>query len=326
VTGGAGFIGAHVVHLLSARQQVVVFDDLSTGRLDRLPPVVEVVKGSVTNRNDLDQLFATHPATGVVHLAARKIASESAAEAEFYRRDNVEGVKHLVAAMRQARVGRLLFASSAAVYGDTSGEPVHERRAPRPTNRYGLSKLEGERIIAAAPGLRSLVFRKFNVVGAGAHPYAVDTGPTSLLPAVFQALTDGRELVVRGRDYPTYDGSAVRDYVDVTDIARAYVHGVDRLLKRRYLGRRHRVVNLGSGVGTSVLDLVMTAGRAAAGEVPFHDGPRRAGDAAAVVADVTRARRAGLGSRHTVAEAVASAWASWQKYVVVETPGVGPTT
>ena len=246
-------------------------------------------------------------------------------DAGLYRRDNVDGVTHLVGAMRQARVPRLLFASSAAVYGDSGGEPVHEQQELRPTSAYGMSKLEGERIIAEATGgsLRSLVFRKFNVVGAGSHPYAVDTGTSSLLPTVFQALTDGPELVVRGRDYLTYDGSAVRDYVQVTDIARAYVRGVRYLSRMPLPGRRHRVVNLGSGVGTSVLDLVQLVGRIAGHEVPHHDGSRRLGDAAAVVAYVARARRMRFDHRYALQDAVASAWESWRRYVM---PPGNPTT
>lgn len=183
-------------------------------------------------------------------------------------------------------------------------------------NPYGVTKVEGERIISAYGGaLRSLALRQFNVVGAGSHPYAADTGPTGLLPAVFRALTDGPELVVRGHDYPTRDGSAVRDYVHVEDVARAYLRGVELLSDPRpWSPRRRRAVNVGSGERTSVLDLVRIAGRVAGAEVPFRSGARRAGDAAEVVADLGRARRMSIGPRSSLTEAVASAWESWRRH------------
>ena len=309
VTGGAGYIGAHVVQALSRLGEVVVFDDLSTGRLDRLPPDVPVVKGSVTSPHDLDMLLAGSAATGVVHLAAQKAARPGT---RSYWPDNVDGVGHLVEAMNRAGVDRLLFASSAAVYGDTGRHPARERQKLAPVNPYGVSKLEAERIIVARSGLRSLALRQFNVVGAGSHPYAADTCSTSLLSAVFRALTGGPELVVRGDDHPTRDGSAVRDYVHIDDVVQAYLRGVDLLSDP---SRPHRVVNVGSGLGTSVLDVVRTAGRVTGAEVPFRVGQRRGDEAAEVVADLGRARRTGLEARRSLDEAVASAWESWRKYV-----------
>jgi UDP-glucose 4-epimerase len=309
VTGGAGFVGAHVVHLLRGRHDAVVFDDLSSGRVDRLPSDVPVIKGSITNRDDMDRLFAQYPAVGVIHLAARKSGAESVRDAELYRRVNVDGVEQLLGAMRRAGVDRLLFASSAAVYGDPGGRPAGERRQPRPINPYGQSKRDAERLVARA-GLRSVVFRKFNVVGAGAHPYAADAASSSLLPAIFQALTGGPDLVVRGSDYPTRDGSAVRDYIHVADVAAAYLRGVDHLSRPR----RHRVVNLGSGTGTSVLDLVEIVQHVTGRAVPRRPGPPRGGDAAAVVAAVSRAGRLHLAARRSLTEAVESAWTSWQAH------------
>ncbi|GAA0448242.1 UDP-glucose 4-epimerase GalE [Paractinoplanes deccanensis] len=313
VTGGAGYIGAHVVRLLSGRGDVVVLDDFSTGRPERLPGTVTVVQGSVTDPDDLGRLFARVRATGVIHLAASKAVPESTAAGDPFWLSNVGGVRMLVEAMAGAGVGQLLFASSAAVYGDTGRDRAGERRRPRPVNPYGVTKLEGERILGAAR-LRSLALRQFNVIGAGPHPSAADTGPASLLPAVFRALTEGTKLVVRGDDYPTPDGSAIRDYVHVRDVAHAYLRGVELLSRRpSWPARRHAVVNVGSGRGTSVLDLVGLAGRVAGAEVPFRVGERRPGDAAESVADVGRARRMGLGPRHSLEEAVSSAWKSWRR-------------
>lgn len=316
VTGGAGFIGAHVVHLLRERHDVVVFDDLSTGRVDRLPSDVPVVKGSITNRDDLDRLFALYPAQGVIHLAACKFVDESVRDPVLYRRVNVHGVELVLAAMRRANVDRLLFASSAAVYGDTGDRPVRELTRLRPINPYGRTKRDAERLVAhAGRGLRSLVLRKFNVVGAGRHPQAVDAAPGTLLPAIFQAIAGGPDLVVRGRDYLTPDGSPVRDYIHVADVAEAYARGVDYLSRTWPASRRHRVVNLGSGTGTSVLDLVDIVSRVTGKAVPYGYGPPRAGDPAAVVASVGRARRMRWQSRHSVDQAVEAAWESWQTYV-----------
>jgi UDP-glucose 4-epimerase len=323
VTGGAGYIGAHVVRLLLARHDVVVFDDLSTGRLDRLPSNVPVIKGSMTSQDDLATLFERHHADGVIHLAANKTVGESVRDAGPYWQENVEGVKHLLAAMRRAGVGRLLFASSAAVYGDTGTRRAGERRLLQPVNPYGITKREGERLISqtSRAHLHSLVFRQFNVVGAGSHPYAVDAATTSLLPSIFQALTGGRELVVRGRDYPTPDGSAVRDFIDVADVAAAYVRGVDYVSRRSFPPIGHRVVNLGSGRRTSVLGLVHIVRKVTGSDVPYRDGPPREGDAAEVVAAAGRARRMRLAPRRSLEDAVASAWESWQRYVAVEQSG-----
>ncbi|MFF5083326.1 NAD-dependent epimerase/dehydratase family protein [Actinoplanes sp. NPDC000266] len=310
VTGGAGYIGAHVVHRLSGRCEVVVFDDFSTGRPERLPGDIAVVKGSVTDPDDLARLFDRGPVDGVIHLAASKTAPESMTDGDPFWLSNVGGVRMLVEAMARAGAGRLLFASSAAVYGDTGHRRAHEGRRTEPVNPYGLTKLEGEQIMGRSR-LRTMALRQFNVVGAGTHAYAADTGPASLLPAVFRALTEGSKLVVRGDDYPTRDGSAIRDYVHVEDVARAYVKGVSLLSGRRPM-RRHSVVNVGSGQGTSVLELVRLAGKVAGAEVPFRVGERRPGDAAESVADVRRARRRGLGPRRSLEEAVSSAWESWR--------------
>ena len=166
--------------------------------------------------------------------------------------------------------------------------------------------------------MRSLTFRQFNVVGAGDHQYAADTGPTSLLPAIFHAMTDGPDLTVRGIDYPTFDSSAIRDYVHVIDVAQAYLKGVEYLSRRGFPWHRHKVVNVGSGVGNSVFEVVRIASEVAHISVPYQVGPRRLGDAAAVVADVSRARRFVGPGQLSLTDAIASAWASWQKDVTVE--------
>lgn len=308
VTGGAGYIGAHVVRALRPAHDVVVLDDLSTGRLERLPGDVPLVKGSVGDPGDVDRLLRDHPVDGVIHLAARKAASESVGDPAAYGRD-VGGVRNLLRAMTAAGVDRLVFASSAAVYGDVPGEPAGERRPPRPVNPYGAAKASGERLIRAArrPGFRSLIFRAFNVIGAGPHPYAMDAGPGGLLPALLGAAAGGPAFAIHGTALPTADGTAVRDYVHVTDVARAYARAVEAL---RGDGPPSRVLNLGSGVGSSVLDVVRAVEAATGQRLSPVPAPPRPGDAAEVVADVRRAREWGWRAEVPLTEAVRSAWAS----------------
>jgi UDP-glucose 4-epimerase len=309
VTGGAGYIGAHVVWALRPTHDVVVLDDLSTGRLERLPGDVPLVKGSIGDPDHVDRLLRDHPVDGVIHLAARKAAAESVADPAPYGRD-VDGVRNLLRAMTVAGVDRLVFASSAAVYGDVPGEPAGERRPLRPLNPYGVAKAAGERLIrdCRRPGFRSLIFRAFNVVGAGAHPYAMDTGPGGLLPAVFGAAAGGPAFAVHGTGLDTPDGTAVRDYVHVTDVARAYARAVDAL---RGNGPAGRVLNLGSGVGSSVLDVVRVAEDVTGRRLAPAAAPPRPGDAVEVVAQVRRAREWGWAAGTPLADAVRSAWASY---------------
>jgi UDP-glucose 4-epimerase len=309
VTGGAGYIGAHVVWALRPTHDVVVFDDLSTGRLERLPGDVPLVKGSIGDPDHVDRLLRDHPVDGVVHLAARKAVSESVADPAAYGRDT-DGVRNLLRAMTAAGVDRLVFASSAAVYGDVPGEPAGEQRPPRPLNPYGVAKASGERLIreSGRPGFRSLIFRAFNVIGAGSHPYAMDAAPGGLLPAVFGAAAGGPAFAVHGTRLNTSDGTAVRDYVHVTDVARAYARAVDALCGD---GPPTRLLNLGSGVGSSVLDVVRAVEEVTGKRLSPAAAPPRPGDAVEVVASVRRAREWGWEARIPLAEAVRSAWASF---------------
>jgi UDP-glucose 4-epimerase len=323
VTGAAGYIGAHVIRRLQAANlRVVVFDDLSTGLVQRLPTGIPLVRGSLVDPSDVRRIFRDHIAEGVIHLAARKSVAESMRSPELYWQHNVVGLRTLLDEMVEAGVNRILFSSSAAVYGGRSaGGAIGEAAPAVPNNPYGASKFVGEKMIrdAADRGISSLVFRQFNVIGAGTHPAAADLGATNLAPAAFRALTGGPPLRIFGDDYPTPDGSAVRDYVHIDDVSRAYVRGVELLMRDSI--DTQLVVNVGAGTGLSVYEFVNVVQEVTGRLMPTTRTVRRPGDPAVTVADVSLARhyfdwKAELG----VADAVRSAWSAWSGQNI----GVGP--
>ncbi|PZA20029.1 NAD-dependent epimerase/dehydratase family protein, partial [Modestobacter versicolor] len=228
VTGGAGYIGAHVVHaMVAAGERVVVLDDLSTGdagRLDGLPAVPLVV-GSVRDRGLVRRVLREHGVRGVVHVAGKKQVAESVADPLTYYAENVAGLVALLEGCRAKGVTRFVFSSSAAVYGTPDVDPVPEDAPCRPLSPYGRTKLAGEWLLrdcAAAWGLAATSLRYFNVAGA-AHPRLGDTGAANLVPLVFAALDAGHPPVVLGDDHATPDGTGVRDYVHVADVAAAHL-------------------------------------------------------------------------------------------------------
>jgi UDP-glucose 4-epimerase len=308
VTGGAGYIGAHVVRrMCGLGRDVVVFDDLSTGRADRLPAGAELVRGSITDAGDLARLFAGRRIAGVIHLAALKSVAESVADPIRYQQHNVGGLQRLLDAMRAACVRRILFSSSAAVYGRPDRTEVDEATPTVPTNPYGSTKLDGERLIARA-GVRSLVLRQFNVIGAGTHPAAADTGATNLLPAAFRALgPDSVPVEIQGTGYPTRDGTAERDYVHIDDVAAAYLLGVQYLTADG--DEPQLIVNVGTGRGHTVREVLDAVGTAAGRPVRTRDADRRPGDVPAIRASTERAAtRLHWKAERDFDEAVRSAW------------------
>jgi UDP-glucose 4-epimerase len=310
VTGGAGYLGGHTVLALQALgHAVVVLDDLSTGDPARLPASVPLVVGSVGDRPTVTRVLREFEVAGVLHLAARKSVPESVAAPLDYYAENVGGLVTLLRAMVDARVGRLLFASSAAVYGTPRQLLATEATRPVPTNPYGESKLAGELLLDAvgrAHGISWIALRHFNAVGAGG-PLLADHGGGNLVPRIFRALADGRPLPVYGGDHPTPDGTALRDYVHVEDVTAAHVAAVRRLLERPTA----EVYNVGTGHGHSVLEVLELVG-AVTGRPPAHRiGPARPGEPAQVVAGVAKIRRQ-LGWRATrdLAGALRSAWSA----------------
>lgn len=316
VTGGAGYIGAHIVRALrDAGFGVVVLDDLSTGARRKVPDDVAFVEGSTLDRVSVEKALREHEVSGVVHMAAKKAVGESVERPLFYYRENVDGLLSLLEAMEGAGTRRIVYSSSAATYGIPQDvDLVTEDSACVPINPYGETKLVGEwlmRDVAEASGIDWVSLRYFNVAGAG-DPDLGDTGVFNLIPLVFRALSAGRSPQVFGGDYETPDGSCIRDYIHVTDLADAHVAAVD-LLERD--GSTAAVFNVGRGEGVSVFE-VMDAVREVTGrEFTPEVAPRRAGDPARLVASAQRIKdELGWSAQRDLADMVSSAWLAWQEH------------
>ncbi|HEY0214756.1 MAG TPA: UDP-glucose 4-epimerase GalE [Cellulomonas sp.] len=315
VTGGAGYIGAHVVRLLvEDGRDVVVVDDLSTGRADRVggAELVQVDLAAPGAAEAVGDVVRRRGVTEVVHFAARKRVDESVAEPLRYYQENVDGLVAVLDACTRHDVRSVVFSSSAAVYGEVPGGLVREDAPTAPVNPYGRTKLVGEwllRDVAATGALRGTSLRYFNVAGAG-WPELGDQAVMNLVTLVLAAVERGERPRVLGTDYPTPDGSGVRDYVHVLDVARAHVAA---LAAMRGAGEAYRCFNVGTGVGTSVLQVV--GGLAAAMGVPLEPelADRRAGDPAEVVADTTSIREAlGWVAQEPLESTLSSAWSAWR--------------
>ena len=309
VTGGAGYIGLHVVAALrAAGHEVVVLDDLSTGRRQLVD--VPLVVGSVHDGDLLRSTLREHAVTGVLHLAAKKKVAESVERPLHYYRENVGGLLTLLEAMQEASVDRLVFSSSAAVYGMPDVDLVTERTPTAPLSPYGETKLVGEWITkaaAAATGLRYALLRYFNVAGA-ARPELADTAVTNLVPMVFERLTAGRRPMLFGDDYPTPDGSCVRDFIHVADLADAHAAAVAHLDR----GGTDLLLNVGRGEGASVRQVLATVAEVTGLDTTPEVLPRRAGDPPRVVAAAAEIQRVlGWSARHDLRDMVTGAWAGW---------------
>jgi UDP-glucose 4-epimerase len=314
VTGGAGYIGAHVVHaMVAAGERVVVLDDLSTGDAGRLAglPDVALVEGSVRDRGLVRRVLREHGVRGVVHTAGKKQVAESVSDPLTYYAENVEGLVALLESCRAKGVGRFVFSSSAAVYGTPDTDPVTEDAACRPLSPYGETKLVGEWLLrdcATAWGLAVTSLRYFNVAGA-ARPRLGDTGAANLVPLVFAALDAGRAPVVLGADHDTPDGTGVRDYVHVADVADAHVAAVRAL----DAGSPGGTYNVGRGTGSSVLEVLRVVAEVTGAEITPEVRGRRPGDPASVVGAVGLIERElGFRARYDLPATVASAWEAWR--------------
>ena len=308
VTGGAGYVGSVVTELLLERgHEVVVLDDLSTGHRAAVAPGARFVHG------DLRQPESLAGALGggieaVLHFAARSLVGESRRDPIGYYADNLGGATALLRGMLAAGVRRMVFSSSAAVYGEPEAQPIPETATPRPIHAYGGSKRAIEMLLedaARAFDLRAASLRYFNAAGATPRCGEDHRPETHLIPAILHGVRVRRAVTVHGGDYPTPDGTCIRDYVHVRDLAEAHVLALESDF--------HGALNLGSGRGHSVLEVVSAVRRVTGEEVPVTVGPRRPGDPPRLVADVARAESE-LGWRaRTDLDAIVRSASEWHR-------------
>ena len=315
LTGGAGYIGSHIVLAFQeAGTDVVVLDDLSTGYRDFVPDGVPFVEGSVTDPDAVAYAIGGHAVTGVMHLAGLKYAGVSVQEPLRFYRQNVTGMQVLLEAVEQHGIDRFVFSSSASWYGTPTSELVTEDAPASPESPYGQTKVASEWLLrdlaVVRPLLRQTSLRYFNVVGSG-PVHLTDRSPHNLFPRVFGALTRGERPVVNGIDYPTPDGSCVRDYVHVSDVAQAHVIAARRLDKGEPCAPAY---NIGRGEGASVLEVLDAMRRVTGIDLDPQVAPRRPGDPARIVGVVDRiAADFGWRASRDLDDMVASAWAAWQQ-------------
>jgi len=316
VTGGAGYIGSHTVKQLADRgHRVVIYDNLSKGHRAAVSGFV-LIEGDTSNREKLSEVFCNYGIEAVVHFAAFSLVGESAVEPKRYFYNNVVNSLCLFDTMLESRVGRIVFSSTAAVYGEPEETPVTEDCPQNPANVYGASKLMVERILqsyARAYGLKYMSLRYFNAAGADpSGTIGEDHNPeTHLIPIVLQAAMGLREQVqVFGSDYQTPDGTCIRDYIHVTDLAEAHILALEALQD----GAPSGAYNLGNGNGFSVREVVETAQMVTGKPVPVTDAPRREGDPAVLVAGSEKIKKElGWRPRYTdLAGIIRSAW-KWHR-------------
>lgn len=313
VTGGAGYVGSVCAAvLLEQGHQVVIVDDLSTGNADAVPPGAQFIDDDIISA--ARTLLGDGSFDGVLHFAAKSLVGESVVAPEKYWFGNVVKTLDLLEVIRATGTPRLVFSSTAATYGEPESVPIDEDAPTRPTNAYGATKLAIDHAItsyAAAHGLAATSLRYFNVAGAYAGFGERHATETHLIPLVLQVASGARaEILVYGNDWPTPDGTAIRDYIHVRDLADAHV-----LALQRCEAGSHRIFNLGNGTGFSVREVIDCCRRVTGHPIPARDVDRRAGDPAVLIASSERAvRELGWHPRHTgLDEIVSDAWAFAQR-------------
>jgi UDP-glucose 4-epimerase len=316
LTGGAGYIGSHVVqNTFESGRGVVVLDDLSSGISSRVDPVIELVEETLLDSHAVDNIFIDHNIAGVLHLAAKKRVGESLERPDYYWQENVGGIQNLLSAMSRHGVKNFVYSSSAAVYGQpdlSPGELIKEGTPCEPINPYGKTKLEGEVLSQAfsqSDGMKVVALRYFNVAGAG-RPELGDQYRFNLVPIVFDALERGQQPIVFGNDYSTPDGSCIRDYVHVQDLAEAHISAMD-FVENSDPG--FMAINIGTGSGASVFEVLSMIQNVTGISIDPTIGQRREGDPAALVADASFAKEVlGWQSSRDLRDIVSSAWGAWK--------------
>jgi UDP-glucose 4-epimerase len=312
LTGGAGYIGAHVIReLLASGRNVVVLDDLSSGVRENVPTDVPLIVASVADRDAVTSALREHEVDGVIHLAAKKAAGESVHMPLYYYDENVNGMQSLLASMNDAGVTNLVYSSSAAVYGTPESNPISEDFPLAPESPYGETKVVGEwlaRGMGIAHGFSWVSLRYFNVAGAGSDALG-DRSVNNLVPMVFRALSSGERPKVFGDDYPTPDGSCIRDYIHVSDLASAHVAAAARCES----GGRAESFNVGGGQGSSVLEVMSMISEVIGTNINPEIVGRRVGDPPASFAAIEKIERElGWKATRDLRDMVTSAWSAWQ--------------
>jgi len=313
VTGGAGYIGNHVTRaLLESGRQVVVLDNLSSGVANRIPKNVVFIQADVTDRSALVAALTEYKVDGVVHLAAKKAAGESVDVPLYYYRENVAGMLSVLEAMQEAGVKRFVYSSSAAVYGTPLVNPISESAALAPESPYGETKVVGEWMTKAqgvAHDVSWVALRYFNVAGAGSDDLG-DTSVNNLIPMVFKAVEQGKQPQIFGDDYPTPDGTCIRDYIHVSDLADAHVVAAQFCENQRAA----EAFNVGRGVGSSVREVMDMVSEVIGTQVNPEVVGRRVGDPPASTAATQRISLVlGWQAKRDLREMVSSAWSAWQQ-------------
>jgi len=293
VVGGAGYIGSHMVKdLLRAGYAVTVLDDLSRGHREMVGDA-ELIEGDLGNTEILRRIFRAQPVDAVMHFAAHSLVGESVEKPLAYYRNNVARTIELLDSMLTHGVTRFIFSSTAAVYGEPNSVPIDEDHPCQPTNPYGASKRAVERLLAdCAPGsgLNYVSLRYFNAAGADTSGTLGERHrpETHLIPLVLQVATGQRDAIrIYGTDYPTPDGTCLRDYVHVSDLTQAHLLALESLIR----GSGNAVYNLGNSKGYSVREVIEAARQVTGHDIPVIEAPRRAGDPAVLIADSSRIRR-----------------------------------
>ena len=293
VCGGAGYIGSHAVHaLIEKGEQVVIVDNLQTGHRGALNPKAKFYEGDIRDASVLDKIFTENKVEAIIHFAANSLVGESMEKPLLYFNNNVYGMQVLLEAMVRHGVDKIVFSSTAAVYGEPKRVPIHEDDETCPTNTYGETKLTMEKMmkwVSRANGVRYVSLRYFNAAGAlpdGSigEDHATET---HLIPLILQVPTGRRDhITVFGDDYPTPDGTCLRDYIHVVDLADAHVLALEYLRK----GGASDIFNLGNGQGFSVKEMIAAAEKATGRSIKVEIGARRAGDPAQLIASSEKAR------------------------------------
>ncbi|HBA97007.1 MAG TPA: UDP-glucose 4-epimerase GalE [Lachnospiraceae bacterium] len=317
VLGGAGYIGSHTVsELVDSGEEVVIADNLETGHIEAVNPKAKFYKGDIRNKEFVDSVFESEKIDAVIHFAANSLVGESMVNPLKYYDNNLYGTKVLLESMVEHGVDKIVFSSTAATYGEPESIPILETDRTEPTNPYGETKLSMEKMMKwtdVAHGLRYVALRYFNACGAhkSGQIGEAHSPETHLIPLILQVPNGQREAInIFGDDYDTKDGTCVRDYIHVTDLAQAHILAVKYLAE----GKESNVFNLGNGVGFTVKEVIETARKVTGHPIPAVVAPRRGGDPARLIASSEKAKSVlGWNPEHAdLEEIIASAW-NWHK-------------